>query len=499
MLSDGTMTVSQFDQFGNVLTSNVATVGVDLTLQVVRTFTNDTNAWVLGQLQTQSVCSTASMISQCRLLTRHTTAYGEVHDEATSSDDGLPDTQLSTTYGRDAYGNVTTITASDAFGHQRVSTTTYDAEGIFPIQRREPGHADHARAVRPSVRQGRHADGPEPARDELGVRRLRGLGIETRPDRTQTTVTLARAKNGGPAQNAWQVTQRSTTTGGADDTVAYDSLGRPIQWWWYGPQPSAVGRVTQEIAYDALGEHVAQRSVPVSEGTPESKMLFDTYQYDAMGREVLHTTPWSAATQTAYSGLQVQVTDPLMNVTTTEQDALGRAVSVTDATMAVTAYAYGPFGSSVHGHGLGRRAHADDARRVRPREAARRSRSGHDHLDARRLRRADVFHGCARAHDHVHLRCAGAYPDARRSGQRPEPHHHLDLGHGGARHRQARAAREPRWEEVLYLHPARAAQHHRARRERGERHASGDARLRPLPAASPRSPTPRPPARRRSP
>ena len=45
----------------------------------------------------------------------------------------------------------------------------------------------------------------------------------------------------------------------------------------------------QEIAYDALGEHVARRSVPVSEGTPESQLLFDLYQYDAMGREVLHT------------------------------------------------------------------------------------------------------------------------------------------------------------------------------------------------------------------
>ena len=38
------------------------------------------------------------------------------------------------------------------------------------------------------------------------------------------------------------------------------------------------------------------------------------------------------------------MTDPLMNVTLAEQDALGRAVSVTDAAMAVTSYTYGPFG-----------------------------------------------------------------------------------------------------------------------------------------------------------
>jgi hypothetical protein len=37
----------------------------------------------------------------------------------------------------------------------------------------------------------------------------------------------------------------------------------------------------QEIAFDAQGEHVARRSVPVSEGTPESELLFDTHDHDA--------------------------------------------------------------------------------------------------------------------------------------------------------------------------------------------------------------------------
>ena len=45
------------------------------------------------------------------------------------------------------------------------------------------------------------------------------LGLETRSDGTQTTVTRARSRDGGADQKSWRVLQQSTTTGGADDTV----------------------------------------------------------------------------------------------------------------------------------------------------------------------------------------------------------------------------------------------------------------------------------------
>src|SRR5262249_60895378 len=85
-------------------------------------------------------------------------------------------------------------------------------------------------------------------------------------------------------------------------------------------------------------------SVPVSETTAASGVLYDRYQYDAVGREVQHTTPWGALIQTAYDGLTVQVTDALLNVTRTEQDPLGRPVKITDAMLGTTQYVYGPFG-----------------------------------------------------------------------------------------------------------------------------------------------------------
>ena len=102
----------------------------------------------------------------------------------------------------------------------------------------------------------------------------------------------------------------------------------------------------QQIEYDALGEHVARRSVPVSEGTAENQILYDLYDHDAAGREVRHTTPWNEVVETSYAGLIVAVEDQLGKLTTVEQDPLGRPVTTTDAAQGVTRYSYGPFGMS---------------------------------------------------------------------------------------------------------------------------------------------------------
>ncbi|WP_437605689.1 RHS repeat-associated core domain-containing protein [Sorangium sp. So ce834] len=347
LLRDSVSKVTDFDTFGNVRAEEVSTRGVDLTFNVTRTFKNDAERWVLGQLETQKECSAAAGMSQCRTLTRTTTIYGEVETESTESDDGLPDTKLKLTYTRDDFGNITGVTAEDAFGHHRIFSTPYDAEGMFP--ERYVNAAGHTTLVEFDGALGVLLKRVDPnqlvttwAYDGFGR-----VGVETRPDGT-TTVTVSRTKDGGPGRDAWRVRQRSTTTGGADDTVEFDTLGRAIRWLWYGPDPSQgsrdAPRLMQEIVYDALGEHVARRSVPVSEDTPELEMLYDRYEHDAVGREVRHTTPWNAVTTTEYDGLLVRATDPLDHVTVTEQDPLGRIRTITDAAGGETRYAYGPFG-----------------------------------------------------------------------------------------------------------------------------------------------------------
>jgi RHS repeat-associated protein len=348
VLRDTTAKVTDFDAFGNVLAEEIATAGVDLTLNIDRTFKNDTTRWALGQLQTQKECSSEAKISQCRTLTRTTTIYGEVETEAVETDDGSPETKLHVTYVRDDFGNITAITADDAFEHHRSSTITYEPEGIFPFKHvNAAGHTSFTEFDAGLGALTKWTD-PNGLVTEWRYDAFGRLGLEKRPDGSHTTFTLSRAKDGGPDKNAWRVTQRTTTSGGADDEVEYDSLGRPLRWWWHGPTPPRSSgeppRLMQEVAYDPLNGQVARRSVPVSEGTAEGKILFDEYAFDALGREVRHTTPWNATTKTAYDGLLVEVTDALGNVTITKLDPLGRPVAITDAAKGVTSYLYGPFG-----------------------------------------------------------------------------------------------------------------------------------------------------------
>ena len=68
-----TVNVSAFDLFGQILDEDFSIVGVDLNFHVERSFKNDTERWVLGQLQTQQECSTTATLAQCRTLTRTTT------------------------------------------------------------------------------------------------------------------------------------------------------------------------------------------------------------------------------------------------------------------------------------------------------------------------------------------------------------------------------------------------------------------------------------------
>ena len=84
------------------------------------------------RLQTHEECSAAAGQSLCRSITLKTNELGEVESEQTASDDGSAETKLNVVYGRDDFGNITSITANDEYGHTRVSTTVYEPEGIFP-------------------------------------------------------------------------------------------------------------------------------------------------------------------------------------------------------------------------------------------------------------------------------------------------------------------------------------------------------------------------------
>jgi len=342
-----TATTTDYDDFGNVFAAVTTAAEVDLTTTISDVkLNNDPATWLIGQLANRTECSTTANLKQCRTVTRTYYETGLLKSETVDSE-GDATMHLALTYGRDAFGNITSTTADDKLGNHRATSTTYEPSGVFPNQ--------HVNAVGHEV---------VPAYDAgLGVMtslvdenqltttwKYDGFGRkirETRPDTTETIRTLTRTKDGGADQNEWNVKVTTTTDGGEDSTVQYDSRARPIRWWVHGTQTGhdPPPRLMQEVVFDELGEHVARRSTPMDEALPPESRHYDEYAYDLTGRVLTHTTPWSATTKYEYEGKKVLVTDPLNKVTTSENDALGRLVTVTDPTSGVTSYSYGPFGA----------------------------------------------------------------------------------------------------------------------------------------------------------
>jgi YD repeat-containing protein len=125
----------------------------------------------------------------------------------------------------------------------------------------------------------------------------------------------------------------------------FDSTGRAIRTFSHGPTPTGqqAKRIMQVFGYDRLSGKLAKTSVPTAEGTPDDQLLFDSYEFDSLGREIRHTTPWNATTTTSYDGFLIDSTDPLLQHTITQIDTLGRPVTMTDAAKGKTNYTYGPF------------------------------------------------------------------------------------------------------------------------------------------------------------
>jgi RHS repeat-associated protein len=241
---------------------------------------------------------------------------------------------------------VTTTTADDKLGNHRASWTTYEPSGVYPDKHGNAvGHV-----VAPVFDAGLGVMLSLVDENQLKTEwKYDGFGrriLETRPD-TTTERTLIRTKDGGPKQDEWNVKITTTTAGGEDSVVQYDSLARPIRWWTHGTQTGhdPPSRIVQEVVYDELGEHVARQSLPLRETAPPESRRYDEYAYDATGRVLTHTTPWSATTSYEYDAKSVSITDPFDKITEQTSDALGRLVTVKDAKSGITAYTYGPFGA----------------------------------------------------------------------------------------------------------------------------------------------------------
>ena len=113
-----------------------------------------------------------------------------------------------------------------------------------------------------------------------------------------------------------------------------DGLGRKTRSFLYDgstPNPWMVS----DTYYDALGRAYKgsnpYKVASAGGAVPSTCAACTTTSFDALGRAVSVTTPDGATVTSAYSGIQVTVTDQAGKVRSSVSDALGRLTSVTEA------------------------------------------------------------------------------------------------------------------------------------------------------------------------
>ena len=354
-LLDTTERITGYDNYGNVLTEERATASVDDFRTVERHADNDASAWLLGEVTKEVACSSALGDTKCRTTVRTYNARGEVETEG-RGDPAEPETTRNTTFARDNFGNLTLVTADDAFGNHRSACITYEKEGIFPYA--------FSRAVGQVSRVAFDAGlgAPTALKDANGLTTVwqhDAFGRttkETGADGVVTDLGVQRLKNGGPTHTWYALYPDTTIAGAFRQGQELDSRGRTVRSWAYGPHVAAQNGMNQsthplyeeDTTYDLLGR-VAQRSKPWMIGDPAGSQLYTQYAYDTLGRTLSVKSPWGYTTRYDYSGNTVVTTMPaagtmLATTSTTDVDPLGRTILVTDAKLGTTATTYGPFG-----------------------------------------------------------------------------------------------------------------------------------------------------------
>jgi len=309
------VSTTDYDDYGNVLAAVTTAAEVDLTTTISDVkLNNDPATWLIGQLAHRTECSTAANLKQCRTIARTYDDTGRLKSE-TMDAEGDATMHLALTYGRDAFGNITSTTADDKLGNHRATSTTYEPSGVFPSQYR-------------------NAVGHEvvPAFDA-------GLGVMTSlVDENQLT----------PPPRIMQ-------------EVVFDDLGEHVARRSI-PVDEAVppeSRHYDDFAYDPTGRvltHTTPWKATTSYEYEGKKVLVTdpfhkvtTHENDTLGRLVTVTDPESGITSYSYGpfGALWTVTDPGKAVTTTLRGAYGRVRTSIDPDKGSTSLSYNGFGELV--------------------------------------------------------------------------------------------------------------------------------------------------------
>ncbi|WP_298609895.1 RHS repeat-associated core domain-containing protein [uncultured Thiobacillus sp.] len=260
-----------------------------------------------------------------------------------------PQMRLDTAYTYDAFGNRTSVTVSSpatgtAAIATRATTTTWDADGQFPLTVANAlGHTE-TKTFDPRFGVVTSLTGPN---NLTTTWQYDGFGRKTqenRADGTQTVWTYDMCDAACPTNGVYRIV---TQIFGAGTQIApvsvdyFDSLNRKLHTATQGFDGSWIYKDT---VYDNQGR-VQKVSRPYFAG---QAVYWVTSEYDDLGRVVRVYEPDDPATpalRVVYNGLTIARTNRKGQITTEVKNSQGQKVSVTDAMGNLTTYAYDPFGN----------------------------------------------------------------------------------------------------------------------------------------------------------
>ncbi|HUP91336.1 MAG TPA: RHS repeat-associated core domain-containing protein [Solimonas sp.] len=344
------------DAYGNLTSSTQkdyagSESGIPFTTVTASTyFAPDTSRWFLGRLQEVQVTRNGPLqVPQTRKSRFEYSPYtGLLSVEVIEP--GQAQFELTTSYGRDALGNITEKTISGpnipTRTHQEGFNAAYPDFGRFNTSTTNAVGHGWTRTFDPATGQLISKTDPnglitQYQSDRLG--RATGQTFNQLGINTSSTIQRLWCSQTTLCNDARGVSAiRTSDSTGADGISVLDVMGREVRRAVLNPQGDYIQAFT---FYDAAGR-VQKRSSPT---TLYGTTYWTQYSYDAVGRVTQENAPISTAqpsgriTKREYRGLVTAETDALLHVTTRESNALGKLVKVTDAANGVVEYTYDQF------------------------------------------------------------------------------------------------------------------------------------------------------------
>jgi YD repeat-containing protein len=257
-----------------------------------------------------------------------------------------PSLLLQTDYSYDSFGNKTQVMVSGVDIATRSSSTTYDTQGQFVIQKANALQQKEFWVYDPKFGKPLSHTGPNGVittwqYDAFGRKTLEQRAVNT-PSMTQTKFTYTQCSGCIPNGTYYVF---------AIPLDANNNVNGARTWTWFDALDRETYRCTDafdgspiciQTVYDGLGR-VLKKTRPYFwfGGT----LQWTTYAYDALGRVITETLPDNNTIRHAYHGLVTTDTNQNNQTRTVTKNSQGQVISVADALSNVTTYYYDAFGN----------------------------------------------------------------------------------------------------------------------------------------------------------